>query len=208
MAYLVLVRHCESEDNVKGLWSGWRNPSLTEKGHEEARQAGELLKDMHFDAAFTSDLTRAQETLADIKQTLGMEDLPTAQTPSLKEKNYGDYAGKNKWEIKEKVGDEEFLKIRRSWDYQIPNGESLKQVYERVMKYYLTTILPLLEKNKNILVVIHGNSMRAFVKLLDKIPDADIPKLEIATGEIYIYTIDRDGNVIHKEKRATRENIA
>lgn len=208
MAYLVLVRHGMSEDNAKGVWSGWRNPHLTEKGIEEARKAGEFLKDIHFDQAFTSDLTRAQQTLDEIKKVLGIETIPIIQTPALKEKNYGDFGGKNKWEIKKEVGDEEFMKIRRSWDYIIPGGESLEQVYKRVVPYYQEKILPLLKENKNILISLHGNSMRAFVKYLDNVSDNDIPNVEIATGEIYVYQIDENGKVIQKEIRGKKENTA
>ena len=206
MAYLVLIRHTESVWNEKGLWTGWTDVDLDPKGIDEARKTAGFLRDMHFDQAFSSDLIRAQETLTEIKNTLHMDDLPIIIAPELKEKNYGDYAGKNKWDVEKEVGEEEFQKIRRSWDYALPHGESLKDVYHRVVPYYNRHILPLLEEGKNVLVVFHGNSMRALVKYLDHVSDEEIPHVEIATGEIYVYTIDRDGNVIHKEKRASRKN--
>jgi 2,3-bisphosphoglycerate-dependent phosphoglycerate mutase len=140
MAYLALVRHTESIWNEKGLWTGWTDVDLDPKGIEDARKSGALLQDIHFDYAYTSDLIRAQETLTQIKQVLNIEDLPTSYTPELKEKNYGDYTGKNKWEIEKEVGEEEFHMIRRSWDYVLPHGESLKDVYHRVVAYYTEDI--------------------------------------------------------------------
>src|SRR5689334_14121435 len=115
MAYLVLVRHGQSEWNVKSLWTGWTDVSLTEKGREEARNAGNLLKDIHFDIAYTSVLKRAKETWDEIKQVIGQPDLPTVADQALNERDYGEMTGKNKWEIKAAVGEAEFTKLRRSW---------------------------------------------------------------------------------------------
>jgi 2,3-bisphosphoglycerate-dependent phosphoglycerate mutase len=201
MAYLVLVRHGESEWNAQGLWTGWTDISLSEKGREEAKAAGELLKDINFDLAFTSALKRAKETLTEIQKVTGQMDLPTTEDQALNERDYGDLTGKNKWEVKEKVGEEEFLKLRRSWDYPPPNGESLKMVYERVLPYYEREILPKLKEDKNILIAAHGNSLRALIKYLDNISDEDIPNLELATGGIYVYQIDNEGKVTSKELR-------
>jgi 2,3-bisphosphoglycerate-dependent phosphoglycerate mutase len=201
MAYLVLVRHGESEWNAQGLWTGWTDISLSEKGHEEARKAGELLKDISFDLAYTSALKRAKETLVEIQKISGQTDIPTTEDKALNERNYGDLTGKNKWEVKAQVGDEEFLKLRRSWDYPPPNGESLKMVYERVIPYYEHEILPNLRADKNIIVAAHGNSLRALIKYLDNISDEEIPSLELATGGIYVYQIDNEGKVTSKEIR-------
>ena len=201
MAYLVLVRHGETEWNAKGLWTGWTDIPLSAKGHEEARLAGEALKDIQFDLAYTSALKRAKETLIDIQKVTGQIDLPTTEDKALNERNYGDFTGKNKWEVKEQVGDEEFQRLRRSWDHPPPNGESLKMVYERVLPYYESEILPKLKEGKNIIVAAHGNSLRALIKHLDNVSDEDIPKLELATGGIYVYQVDSEGKVTAKEIR-------
>lgn len=198
MAQLILVRHGKSEWNDLGLWTGWNDIGLNDKGFAEARQAGEALKDMNIDMAFTSDLKRAQQTLSEIEEITG-HTLPTTIAPEIKERNYGDLAGKNKWEMKEKYGEEQFMRWRRGWDEPIPNGESLKDVYNRTVPYYEKNILPELLKGKNVLITAHGNSLRALVKYLEGISDTDIPKLEIGTGEVYVYTLDDQGKVTNKE---------
>src|SRR6185437_14622566 len=133
---------------------------------EEARRTGETLKDIHFDYAYTSALTRAQQTLEEILKVINQQP-PITQNQALNERNYGNYTGKNKWEVQKELGDEEFQKLRRSWDYPPPNGESLKMVYERVLPYYQTEIEPKLKEGKNVLVAAHGNSLRALVKYLE-----------------------------------------
>lgn len=201
MAYLVLVRHGESEWNVKGVWTGWTDVDLSPKGHEEARQAGEALKDIHFDLAYTSTLKRAKNTLLEIEKVIGQTDLTATESSALNERNYGDLTGKNKWEVKAQVGEEEFQKIRRSWDYPPPNGESLKMVYERVVPYYESEILPKLREGNNVIIAAHGNSLRALIKYLDHISDEDIPSLELATGGIYVYQLDQNGTILSKDIR-------
>ena len=201
MAYFVLVRHGESEWNVKGVWTGWTDVDLSPKGREEAKAAGEALTDIQFDLAYTSTLKRAKNTFLEIQKTTGQLAIPTTENAALNERNYGDLTGKNKWEVKEQVGEEEFQKIRRSWDYPPPNGESLKMVYERVVPYYETEILPKLKDGKNIIIAAHGNSLRALIKHLDNITDEDIPNLELATGGIYIYQISPEGGITSKEIR-------
>ena len=150
MATLVLVRHGKSEWNEKGLWTGWRDIPLAPKGIEEAKATGESLKDLHFDYAYTSALIRAQQTLDEILKVIGQTP-PITKDKALNERDYGDYTEKNKWDIQKEVGEEEFQKIRRSWDYPPPNGESLKMVYERVLPYFQTEILPKLKEGKNII---------------------------------------------------------
>jgi len=202
MAYLVLVRHGESEWNVKSLWTGWTDVSLTEKGREEARHAGDLIKDIKFDFAFTSALKRAKETLDEIKKIINEPDIPTIEAKELNERDYGDLTGKNKWEVKEKYGEEQFMKWRRGWSDPVPNGESLKLVYERVIPYYKKEIIPKLEIGKNILIAAHGNSLRALIKYLEDVSDTDIPNLEMATGGVYVYELDETGKVSNKQIRA------
>ncbi len=197
MSYLVLVRHGQSKWNKEGLWTGWTDIELDEKGKEVGRKDGELLKNIHFDISFTSKLKRAQQTLAEIKKVVG--DIPTEESATLNERNYGVYTGKNKWEIEKEVGEEEFLKIRRGWDVPIKDGETLKDVYGRVVPYYEQNIFPEIKKGKNILVSAHGNSLRALVKYLENISDEQIPNIELQTGEIYIYQMDENGKIISKE---------
>ncbi len=198
MSKLILIRHGRSKWNDLGQWTGWIDIELNEKGHEEAREAAQALRGLHIDKAYTSDLKRAQQTYEEIKNALNL-DIPLVINPAIKERNYGDLAGKNKWKVKEEYGEEQFMKWRRSWDYPIPNGESLKDVYARVVPYFESTILPELKEGKNILIAAHGNSLRALVKYLEHISDEEIPKLEIGTGEVYVYDIDSLGKVIHKE---------
>lgn len=206
MSTLVLVRHGKSEWNEKGLWTGWRDIPLAPRGFEEARATGEQLKDIHFDGAYTSALTRAQQTLDTILETIDQTNLPVIKNEALNERDYGDYTEKNKWDIQLEMGDEVFQKIRRSWDFPPPNGESLKMVYERVLPYFVTEILPKLKTGKNIIIAAHGNSLRALVKHLENISDDNIATLEIGTGEAYVYTIDENGNVVSKEIRG--ENVS
>lgn len=195
MAYLVLIRHGQSAWNEKELWTGLTDIALNEKGHEEAIQAAEHIPQITFDAAYTSNLKRSQQTLEDILATLHQS--PTIyKSDALNEKDYGIYTGKNKWEVKKEVGDDEFLKIRRSWDYRIPEGESLKDVYNRAIPYYKEHILKDLEAGKNVLVVAHNNSLRALVKYLENVSDADIPGRELATGEAYIYQVSKNGDIL------------
>lgn len=203
MANLVLVRHGLSTHNQKGLWTGWENPPLAKEGKNEAKKAAEAVKDIQFDLAFTSPLIRAKETLSIMLSELNQANLPIFESTALNERNYGIYTNRNKWEVKDQVGEEEFLKLRRGWDYPIPKGESLKQVFERVVPYYKKEILPRLKEGKNMLVSSSGNAIRALVKSLEGISDEDIPKVEISTGEVYVYTLDSSGNIINKEIRAS-----
>jgi 2,3-bisphosphoglycerate-dependent phosphoglycerate mutase len=207
MAYLVLVRHGESEYNALGLWTGLTDVSLSEEGVREARRAAEALRDIPFDVAYTSTLKRAQDTLTEIQKGLDRERIPTHVDAALNERDYGDLTGKNKWKIQEEYGDEQFLKWRRSWDFPVPGGETLKDVHARVVPYYEAHILPDLKAGKNVLVSAHGNSLRALVKHLENIPESEIPHLEIGTGEIYVYQVD-DGKIGAKEIRATNPDRA
>ena len=207
MAYLILTRHGQSEWNAKGLWTGWTgNVPLTKTGEKEAAETAKELCGISIDSGFVSDQKRSIDTLDIIKKCNTLENLPIEQTPDLKERNYGELTGKNKWEIKKQYGEETFQKIRRSFDYPIPRGETLKDVYNRVVPYYKKRILPQLQDGKSVIVVASGNSIRALVKYLENISDEDIAHLELATAESYVYTVDKDGAIIAKEKRATRPN--
>ncbi len=203
MAQLILVRHGISEWNKKGWWTGWKDPDLAEEGYEEARKAGKKLKDFKIDKAYTADLKRTIQTLDEIKKELKKKNIPTVVDWHLRERNYGDLAGKNKWDVKKQYGDEQFMKWRRGWDEPIPNGETLKDVYNRVYPYYKSTILKDLMSGKNIIISASGNSLRALVKYIENISERDIPKLEIGTGEVYVYEIDKTGKMKSKKILAT-----
>ena len=164
---LVLVRHGESEWNALNKWTGWTDVGLSEKGKEEAKHAAILVKDISFQKAFTSTLKRAQQTLELMLSELGLTAIPVVKDHALDERNYGVFTGKNKLEIKSQLGEEEFLKLRRGWDYPIAQGESLKDVYTRVVPYYEQTILPLVKNGEHVLVAAHGNSLRALMKYLE-----------------------------------------
>ncbi len=201
MAYLVFIRHGQSEWNASGLWTGQEDVGLTDKGVAEARKAAEFLKDIPFDKAYVSKHSRAQHTLKEVLDVLERHDLQTVQHPALNERHYGDYQGKNKWEIKEQIGDEEFTKLRRSWDHPVPNGETLKDVHMRVVPYYEEYILKDLKAGKNVIVSAHGNSLRALMKHLEDVADDNVHEVEIGTGEVLVYEIDQDGAVVGKDVR-------
>ena len=201
MAYLALVRHGQSEWNALGLWTGLRDIELNDIGIKEARQAAESLRGIKFDVAYTSALVRAHQTLDKILDTLGQKGIPTTANAAINERDYGDLTAKNKWDVQKEYGDEQFLKWRRSWDYPVPNGETLKDVHDRVAPYYKSEILPKLKEGKNVIIAAHGNSLRALVKHLENVPESEIPKLEIGTGEVYLYTVDSDGKITNKEIR-------
>ena len=198
MAFLALVRHGLSESNKMGIWTGLNDVELAPEGKVQARQAGESLKDIHFDIAFVSGLIRAKQTLDEILDTLGYK-VEIISNDALDERDYGIYTGKNKWEVKKKIGDKKYQELRRGWDPEIPEGENLKQVYERVVPYFKENILPQLKAGKNVLVSAHGNSLRALVKYLDDISNEDIMKFNIATGEVHIYNFDENGKVKDKK---------
>ena len=192
---LVLVRHGESEWNKLNLFTGWRDPDLTETGVEEAHRAGVLLKKEAyvFDIAFTSALKRAQHTLSIILGELGQTSLETIKNQALNERDYGDLCGLNKDDARKRWGDEQVHIWRRSYDIPPPGGESLKDTAARVLPYYQSTILPQVLAGKNVIVSAHGNSLRALIMQLDKLSPEEILKLNLPTGEPYVYRLNADG---------------
>ena len=186
---LVLVRHGQSEWNAKNLFTGWKDPKLTDLGIQEAIKAGDLLetRNLKFDLMFTSDLFRAQETGRLILEQMNHTDIEVIKDQSLNERNYGDLAGLNKDEAREKWGEEQVHIWRRSFDVPPPGGESLKNTAERVLPYFELEIMPKVKEGLNILVAAHGNSLRALVMELEKISSEEIVKLEIATGDPLTY---------------------
>ena len=200
MASLVLVRHGQSQWNEKNLFTGWKDPDLTQKGEREAIEAGLALKESNykFDIMFTSVLLRAKRTGKLILEQVGQEDLKTFENEALNERNYGDLAGLNKDDARKKWGEDQVYKWRRSFDIAPPAGESLKMTAERVLPYFEEKILPLLKENLEILVVAHGNSLRALVMQLDKLNSDEVVKLEIPTGMPICYSINGRGQVENK----------
>ena len=200
MSHLVLIRHGQSEWNEKNLFTGWRDPDLTAQGVDEAKAAGQALKQqgLVFDLAFTSDLQRAQKTLTLLLAEQGQSDLPTTKNQALNERDYGDLAGLNKDDAREKWGAEQVHIWRRSYDTPPPGGESLKDTGARVLPYYDSDILPHVKTGKNILIAAHGNSLRSLVMRLEGLSSAEILDVNIDTGVPYIYQMDADGAVQDK----------
>ena len=197
---LVLARHGQSEWNLKNLFTGWRNPDLTERGVEEAVKAGRWLKSegYGFDVAFTSNLGRAQRTCALMLKEMDLSDIETIRSEALNERDYGDLSGLNKEDAKARWGAEQVHQWRRSYDVPPPGGESLKDTAARVLPYYIETILPRVMAGDRVLVAAHGNSLRALVMVLDRMTTATIAGLEIATGVPLVYRLKADTTVAMK----------
>ena len=204
---LIIARHHESEWNKLGLWTGWHDSHLTEYGFEKSAEMGDLLQGMHIDQVFASMEVRTIETLSCMLNEMKLERVPATHSAALNERDYGEYTGKNKWDMEKLVGKETFDHIRRDWDYPVPGGETLKMVSERVVPYFLSEILPLIKDGKNVLVVAHGNSLRALMKYLESSPDEDISKLEMLFGAIVIYDLDQDGHMLTKEVRQVTSDV-
>lgn len=198
---LILVRHGQSEWNAKNLFTGWRDPDLTEEGIEEARLAGQKLKSegLNFDIAFTSQLSRAQKTCAYILQELGQQMLAPIQNIALNERDYGDLSGLNKDDARAKWGEEQVHIWRRSYDIAPPGGESLKDTGARVWPYYIHQILPHILQEKTVLIAAHGNSLRALIMVLEGMSPAQIVEQEIATGVPIMYEFACDSSMISKK---------
>ncbi|MBN9066618.1 MAG: 2,3-bisphosphoglycerate-dependent phosphoglycerate mutase [Rhizobiales bacterium] len=198
---LVLVRHGQSEWNLKNLFTGWRDVGLTDKGREEARAAGEKLKarGLKFDIAYTSALTRAQKTCGIILDVLGQGGLQTIRDQALNERDYGDLSGLNKDDARKKWGEEQVHVWRRSYDIQPPGGESLRDTGARVWPYYLHEMQPHVLGGKTMLVAAHGNSLRALIMALDGLSPDEVVRLELGTGVPIIYQLNADSSVASKE---------
>jgi 2,3-bisphosphoglycerate-dependent phosphoglycerate mutase len=197
---LVLVRHGQSDWNLKNLFTGWRDVDLTEKGVAEAREAGRKLKTqgIKFDVAFTSVLKRAQHTLDLMLTELGQTTIPIFKDQALNERDYGDLVGLNKDDARKKWGEEQVHIWRRSYDVAPPGGESLKDTLARALPYYVTDILPRVLRGERVLVAAHGNSLRALVMVLDKHTPDSITKLNLDTGVPMIYRLNADSTVASK----------
>ena len=201
MPTLALVRHGQSQWNLENRFTGWVDVPLTDKGRAEARRAGELLKEsgIRFDLAFTSVLTRAQETLSIILEVLDQTSLPTERDQALNERHYGALQGLNKAETAEKYGKEQVHIWRRSYDVPPPEGESLKDTAARTLPYFDSRILPALRAGRNVIVAAHGNSLRSIVMQLDKLTREEVLELNLDTGVPILYGLDEGGRVVSKQ---------
>jgi 2,3-bisphosphoglycerate-dependent phosphoglycerate mutase len=197
---LILVRHGQSEWNLKNLFTGWRDVDLTEQGRDEARKAGRRLKaaGYTFELTYTSALKRAQQTLDLILAEMGIVNLTIVRNQALNERDYGDLSGLNKDDAREKWGEQQVLIWRRSYDVRPPGGESLKDTADRALPYYRREIAPHVARGETILVAAHGNSLRALVMAIEGLTPEEIIKRELATGEPVIYRIGADGRLAEK----------
>ena len=198
---LILVRHGQSEWNEKNLFTGWKDPGLTDLGVDEANNAGRLIKETEiiFDEMFTSNLGRAQKTGSIILDVLDQINVAIIKNEALNERNYGSLAGLNKDDARKKWGEEQVHIWRRSFDIPPPDGESLKNTAERVLPYFNQQIMPKIIDGNNILIAAHGNSLIALIMQLDNISQEDIVKLEIPTGAPIHYSFNDDGSIVKKE---------
>ena len=198
--HLILVRHGQSEWNAKNLFTGWKDPGLTDEGMKEALVAGSTIKSENilFDEMFTSKLVRAQITGKIILETINQSDISINQNIALNERNYGSLAGLNKDDARKKWGEEQIHIWRRSFDIPPPDGESLKNTSERVLPYFNREILPKVVNGSNILIAAHGNSLRSLIMQLDDINEVDIVNLEIPTGAPIKYVFNEDGSILEK----------
>ncbi|HEU0159483.1 MAG TPA: 2,3-bisphosphoglycerate-dependent phosphoglycerate mutase [Hyphomicrobiaceae bacterium] len=201
---LVLVRHGESEWNKLNLFTGWKDPDLSEKGVAEAHKAGQLLKaqGLHFDLAFTSVLKRAQRTLDIMLEELGQPGLTIRRDQRLNERDYGDLSGLNKDEARQRWGEKQVHIWRRSFDVPPPGGESLKDTAERVLPYYQSQIWPEVAAHRNVLVSAHGNSLRALIMRLENLTGQEIVARELGTGVPIVYRLGADGHVCERRELA------
>ena len=197
---LVLVRHGQSEWNLKNLFTGWKDPDLTELGVTEAKAAGRRLKEqgLTFDIAFTSDLKRAQRTLDLALAEMNQTGLPITRNVALNERDYGDLSGLNKDDARAKWGEDQVHIWRRSYDVPPPGGESLKDTLARTLPYYVQEILPCVLRGERTLVAAHGKSLRALILVLEKLSPEGILARELATGVPIIYRLNADATVASK----------
>ena len=201
LSYLVLIRHGQSEWNEKNLFTGWKNPPLTEKGIEEAELAGIRIKNLNIDFShyFTSELIRAQETGEIILNQLEKEKIIKTRSQNLNERDYGDLSGLNKDEAKKEWGKDQVHIWRRSFDIPPPGGESLKDTADRVLPYFEEEIKPLVEQGNNILICAHGNSLRSLIMSLEEISPSEIVKVEIGTGEPILFSYSTESRFKRKD---------
>lgn len=207
MGKFIVVRHHESDWNHTGLWTGMRDRHLTEYGFKKSEEMGCLIKEIKIDHAFASMQVRSIETLSSMLEAMGQYHVPTEHSSALNERDYGDYTAKNKWEMEKILGEEGWNAVRREWDCPVPNGETLKMVYARVEPYFINTIFPHLRKGENVLMVSHGNAIRAMMKYIESVPDDGMKNIEMLFGAVVIYDLDNDGHIISKEVRKADSHV-
>lgn len=199
MAILALIRHGETNWNAQGILTGQADIPLNPRGIAQAKSTANLLGDTQFQKAYTSNLLRAKQTLFYLQNERHAADIEVISSSELNERNYGDFEGKSKTELTAIFGADVLNKLRHSWDYPVPNGESLKDVYNRVVPFYEANILPDLKRHCNILVVAHNNTNRALIKHIEKLSVSQIERLELQNGEVAMYTFDK--NAVLKSKK-------
>ena len=207
MGTFIVVRHHESDWNHKGLWTGMRDRHLTEYGFKKSEEMGLLIKDIHIDHAYASMQVRSIETLSSMLEAMGQFHVPTEHSSSLNERDDGEYTGRDKWEMEKILGEEGWNKVRREWDCPVPQGETLKMVYERTVPFFLEHILPRLKNGENILMASHGNAIRSLMKYIENISDDHVKNIEMLFGAVVVYTLDGEGHCISKEIRKTESDV-
>ncbi|GBD06266.1 2,3-bisphosphoglycerate-dependent phosphoglycerate mutase [bacterium HR21] len=206
MPVLILLRHGESEWNRENRFTGWVDVDLSPRGVEEARRAGMLLRGFPIEIIFTSALRRAWRTAEIVREVLGRPEIPIERSEALNERHYGELQGLNKDEVRQRYGEEQFRLWRRSYEVAPPGGESLADTQRRVVPYYRQRIVPELEQGKTVLIVAHGNSLRALLMELEQIPPERIPQVEIPTGVPYVYELD-EGTLAVKQRRIVTPEV-
>ncbi|MCI1189542.1 2,3-bisphosphoglycerate-dependent phosphoglycerate mutase [Hymenobacter sp. DH14] len=199
MALLVLVRHGESTANLANVFTGWLNVALSPKGEEEALVAAEKLRGFHFDAAYSSDLLRSERTLDLIVSRPAWATIPVHHVAALRERMYGDLQGLNKAETALKYGQAQIDIWRRSYAVAPPGGESLQQTQARVVKFYDAEIVPQLRAGRDILLVAHGNTLRALRMYLEQLTPVQVESLEIVTGGVHVYRFGANMQLVESQ---------
>lgn len=207
MGTFIVVRHHESDWNHKGLWTGMRDRHLTEYGFKKSEEMGLLIKEIHIDHAFASMQVRSIETLSSMLEAMEQFHVPTEHSSSLNERDYGDYTGRDKWEMEKILGEDGWNAVRREWNCPIPNGETLKMVYERTLPFFLENILPRLKRGENVLMVSHGNAIRSLMKYIENIPDDKVKDIEMLFGAVVVYKLDENGHCVSKDIRKTSSSV-
>lgn len=203
----IVVRHHESDWNHKGLWTGMRDRHLTEYGFKKSEDMGLLIKEFKIDHAYASMQVRSIETLSSMLEAMGQFHVPTEHSSAINERDYGDYTGKDKWEMEKVLGEDGWNAVRREWECPVPNGETLKMVYNRTVPFFIDTILPHLLNGENVLMVSHGNAIRSMMKYIENIPDDKVKDIDMLFGSVVIYTLDSSGHAISKEVRKTISDV-
>lgn len=198
MAKLILVRHGITSWNKEGKWQGQIDIPISDEGKKQIDQTDEQIRNLQIDKIYTSPLARVKQSEWVIVNDLKLN-CPIVESQALSERDYGIYSGKNKWDFEKEVGHAEFEKVRRGWTTPIPKGETMKDVFNRVVPYFQGTILKDLVDGKNVLVVSSGNTLRALMKYLEKLSVEEVEKLDLGFAEIIVYEFDQAGKVVSKE---------